>query len=199
MVLEVLSAVLLQVQPPRATPHRLTKPAAAARELDRYDDVFRKYSKRYFGVAFDWRVFKAQGMAESNLDSAATSWAGARGIMQLMPNTFHAIRTKNPEWSRIDDPEWNIAAGIFHDRVLWKLWAKDSVDAFRREFMFASYNAGRGTILGAQSVARRDSLDHRSWPSIERVAPKVVRWRHRETLGYLRRIDSVYATLWRKR
>lgn len=200
MLLEVLAAALLQVQdPPRATPHRLTKPAAASRKTDRYDDVFRKYSKRYFGVAFDWRVFKAQGMAESNLDSAATSWVGARGIMQLMPNTFHAIASANPEMSRIDDPEWNIAAGIYHDRVLWKLWAADSIDEFRREFMFASYNAGRSTILSAQATARRDSLDHRAWPSIELVAPKVRRWRHRETIGYLRRIDSMYATIGRKR
>ena len=33
------------------------------RDGDRYDQTFRKYSKRYFGVGFDWRVFKAQAMA----------------------------------------------------------------------------------------------------------------------------------------
>lgn len=165
------------------------------RNADRYDDVFRKYSKRYFGVGFDWRLFKAQGMAESNLDSAATSWVGARGIMQLMPNTFQEIASRNPEMSRIDDPEWNIAAGIFYDRTLWRLWAQDSVADHRREFMLGSYNAGRSTILKAQSVARRDSLDYRSWPAIERVAPKVERWRYGETLGYVRRIDSLHARL----
>jgi membrane-bound lytic murein transglycosylase MltF len=169
------------------------------RNSGRYDDVFRKYSKRYFGVGFDWRVFKAQGMAESNLDSAATSWVGARGIMQLMPKTFQEITTRNPEMSRIDDPQWNIAAGIFYDRTLWQLWAKDSVEDHRQEFMLASYNAGRGTILSAQAMARRDSLDHRSWPAIESVAPKVPRWRYNETLGYVRRIDSLHAVLQRRR
>ena len=165
------------------------------RNADRFDDQFRKYSKRYFGVGFDWRLFKAQGMAESNLDSAAQSWVGARGIMQLMPNTFHEISSKNPEMSRIDDPEWNIAAGIYYDRTLWRLWAADSVEDHRREFMLASYNAGRGTILSAQQMARRDSLDHRSWPAIESVAPKVRRWRYAETLGYVRRIDSLQAKM----
>lgn len=160
--------------------------------------MFRKYSKRYFGVGFDWRLFKAQGMAESNLDSTATSWVGARGIMQLMPNTFLEVASRNPEMSRIDDPEWNIAAGIFYDRILWRLWAQDSVEDHRREFMLGSYNAGRGTILKAQSVARLDSLDYRSWPAIERVAPKVGRWRYSETLGYVRRIDSLQTTLKRR-
>jgi membrane-bound lytic murein transglycosylase F len=173
-------------------------PAVAIRNRERYDDVFRKYSKRYFGVGFDWRLFKAQGMAESNLDSTATSWVGARGIMQLMPNTFLEVASRNPEMSRIDDPEWNIAAGIFYDRILWRLWAQDSVEDHRREFMLGSYNAGRGTILKAQSVARLDSLDYRSWPAIERVAPKVGRWRYSETLGYVRRIDSLQTTLKRR-
>jgi membrane-bound lytic murein transglycosylase MltF len=169
--------------------------AAAARNAQRYDDVFRKYSKRYFGIGFDWRIFKAQGMAESNLDSGATSWVGARGIMQLMPATFHEISSRNPEMSRIDDPEWNIAAGIFYDRALWRLWAQDSVQDHRQKFMFASYNAGRGTILSAQAMARRDSLDHRSWPAIETIAPKVRRWRYNETLEYVRRIDSLHARM----
>ena len=165
-------------------------PSPGVRNGQRYDDTFRKYSKRYFGPGFDWRLFKAQGMAESNLDSAATSWVGARGIMQLMPATFQEISSRNPDMTRIDDPEWNIAAGIFYDRALWKLWAQDSVEDHRREFMLASYNAGRGTILNAQEIARRDSLNHRTWPAIETVAPKVRRWRYAETLGYVRKIDS---------
>jgi len=198
LVVLTISGALLQQRP--ATGDQRPKIAEASspvrrRNADRYDDQFRKYSKRYFGVGFDWRLFKAQGMAESNLDSAAKSWVGARGIMQLMPNTFQEISSKNPEMSRIDDPEWNIAAGIYYDRVLWRLWAADSVEDHRREFMLASYNAGRGTILKAQAMARRDSLDHRAWPSIERIAPKVDRWRYPETLGYVRRIDSLHARI----
>ncbi|HEX6943851.1 MAG TPA: transglycosylase SLT domain-containing protein [Gemmatimonadaceae bacterium] len=191
------SAITSQVAPaPRersATSDQ--RPTILRRNSDRYDDTFRKYSKRYFGVGFDWRLFKAQGMAESNLDSAASSWVGARGIMQLMPATFHEISSKNPEMSRIDDPEWNIAAGVYYDRILWRLWALDSIEDHRKEFMLASYNAGRGTILNAQTMARLDSLDHRSWPAIEAVAPKVRRWRYNETLGYVRKIDSLHARM----
>lgn len=174
-------------------------PGAAAQGRDghdRYDETFRKYSKRYFGPHFDWRLFKAQGMAESNLDAGARSGVGARGVMQLMPSTFREVSSKNPEIQHaIDDPEWNIAAGISYDRRLWRQWEQDSVTAHRREFMLASYNAGRGTILGAQSAARARRLDHREWPSIETVAPDVRRWRHRETLTYIRRIDGFLSDL----
>jgi membrane-bound lytic murein transglycosylase F len=158
-------------------------------QASRYDDTFRKYSKRYFGAGFDWRVFKAQGMAESNLDTAAQSYVGARGVMQLMPSTFAEIASRNPEMKRVDDAEWNIAAGICYDRQLWRSWERDSIEAHRRVFMLGSYNAGRETIRKAQIVAREERLDYRAWPSIETVAPKVSRWRYRETLGYVRRIE----------
>jgi membrane-bound lytic murein transglycosylase F len=156
---------------------------------DHYDSYFRKYTKRFFGPAFDWRVFKAQGMAESRLDMAARSRTGARGIMQLMPSTFEAIQSKAPDLVSIDDPEWNIAAGIRHNRVLWRLWAEAATPVDQRQFMFASYNAGRSTILRAQSVARASKLDPRVWPSVEAVAIRVRRWRQRETLRYLRTIE----------
>ncbi len=170
-------------------------PLAAQRHYQRYDAVFRKYSKRYFGAAYDWRLFKAQGLAESNLDPAATSWAGARGIMQLMPSTFSAIQSSNPAFSTVDDDELNIAAGIYHDRQLWRSW-RDSVDASHQHyFMFASYNAGRVAILRAQGVARSLALDPRLWTSIEVIAPKVPRWRHRETLSYVRKIDANLARM----
>jgi membrane-bound lytic murein transglycosylase F len=168
---------------------------AAQQSTERYDDTFRKYSKRYFGVGFDWRLFKAQGMTESNLDSAATSWAGARGVMQLMPSTFAQISSRHPEWDAIDRVEWNIAAGISHGRSLWRLW-RDSVDLEDHSvFMFASYNAGRGTILRAQETARLRDLDPRRWSSVEVVAAEVRRWRHQETLNYVRRIEANFARM----
>lgn len=168
--------------------------AAAARNesqiTGRYDDTFRRYSKRYFGAGFDWRLFKAQAMAESQLNPQARSWVGARGLMQLMPSTFAEIQSKRPEFESIDDPEWNIAAGIMHDRYLWRLWAPKVAEPERAHFMFGSYNAGEGTIGRATATARASSLDQSQWASIEEVAPTVPRWRYRETIGYVRKIED---------
>ncbi len=160
-----------------------------------YDDHFRKYTKRYFGVGFDWRVFKAQAVAESNLTPDASSHVGAFGLMQLMPSTFQEIRTKNPEFERIDDPQWNIAAGIFYNRKLWLRFEDQENTGERLRFTFGSYNAGPTRILKAQSVAVDDSLDCHVWENVATVAPKIPNWRYKETLGYVRKIDSLHALL----
>ena len=184
----LLGWLLLATLPPAAAAQRAF--GSDANAVDRYDDTFRKYTKRFFGPAFEWRSFKAQAMAESNLNPRARSRVGARGLMQLMPSTYRQIQSRNRELRSIDDPEWNIAAGIEYDRYLWQLWDDHQTDGDRRSFMFGSYNAGRATILRAQGVARRERLDHRMWQSIETVAPRVPNWRHVETLTYVDKIDG---------
>src|SRR5688500_5344491 len=175
---------------------RAAQARAAAKATSQYDDTFRKYGKRYFGPGFDWQYFKAQAMAESNLDPNAKSYVGAQGLMQLMPSTYAMIQTKRPEFGPINDPEWNIAAGIMHDRYLWKLWSKQIPDEQERlNYMFSAYNAGEGTLARALKVAQAQKLDHTKWSNIETVAPTVPRWRYRETLGYVRKIDAYYGNL----
>ena len=174
---------------------RATAQRNARHDNTRYDAFFRKYTKRYFGIGFDWQYFKAQGMAESELSATARSYVGARGVMQLMPSTFQEIQSKRPEFQSIDDPEWNIAAGIMHDRYLWRLWEPVGPDSDRTRFMFGSYNAGEGTITRATATAHARKLDESRWPNIEIVAPEFPRWRYRETLGYVRKIGENYGVL----
>lgn len=170
--------------------NRAAEERQARRATERFDPIFKKYSKRYFGVGSDWHWFKAQGMAESDLTPGARSRVGARGIMQLMPSTYGQIRSAIPAFGNIDNPEWNIAAGILHDRDLWTLYASDVDELERWHFVFAGYNAGEGTINRARKAALAAKLDNRTWPSIERVAPKVERWRYAETLDYVKRIRA---------
>ena len=174
--------------------------AAAERRQTRiatskYDPTFKKYAKRYFGAGTDWRWFKAQGMAESGLSPTAQSRVGARGIMQLMPSTYGQIKSALPKFGAIDNPEWNIAAGILHDHDLWTMWTRDVGEENRWAFMFAAYNAGEGTIMRARKAAEAERLDRSQWPMIERIAPKVERWRYVETLGYVRTITANKTTL----
>lgn len=174
---------------------RLAGLQGGAAHHNRFDPHFRKYTKRFFGPAFDWRHFKAQGLAESGLDAGARSRSGARGIMQLMPSTLELIRSRAPTLESVDDPELNIAAGIKHNRAMWGMWGRAATPLDQRRFMFASYNAGLITILRAQRMARRRRLDPTLWASIETVSARVWQWRQRQTILYLRKIELFLARL----
>jgi soluble lytic murein transglycosylase-like protein len=160
-----------------------------------YDEHFRKYSKHYFGVNKDWRWFKAQAIAESNLDSNARSWVSAKGVMQIMPNTFAELQKKNPEFENIEDPRWNIAAGIYYDSQLWRRFSELTEEQQRRNFMFGAYNAGPTTITRARQLAKTSGHDTTQWSSVVAVAPQVPAWRHKETLNYIERIQKFFDEL----
>ena len=149
---------------------------------DRYDLLFRKYSKRFFGPGFDWRWFKAQGIAESGLQEDAESWVGAKGIMQIMPATLREIAEKS-DLPVLDnaDPGANIAAGIFYDRNLYQRWDDIPERRERLAFTFASYNGGRSRILRAQDACDADCA---LWAHVTHHAPE-------ETRGYVARIMTL--------
>jgi membrane-bound lytic murein transglycosylase MltF len=58
-------------------------------------------------------------------------------------------------------------------------------------FMLGSYNAGFRTILRAQKLSRKRGFNGTDWESIKSVAPKVSKWREKETLGYVRKIEKL--------
>ena len=161
-----------------------------------YDQYFTKYSKRFFGVGFDWRYFKAQAVAESNLREDARSPVGAVGVMQVMPRTFDEIQRKNPAITgSLDQPRWNIAAGIWYDRQHFVVWAADRSLVERLKFMFGSYNAGRASILRAQQFALGEGLNATLWESVVGELPRVTGRRSRETVSYVARILDIKQVL----
>ena len=170
-------------------------PVTSNRWTNKYDRYFRKYTKRFFGPGFEWKWFKAQAIAESNLNNEAKSWVNAKGIMQIMPKTFHEIKKKNPSFVDIDEPRWNIAAGIYYDQQLYQKWKAKRPLKDRIFFTFGSYNAGFRTIVKAQKVCKKVGLNENLWPSIKSVAPKVRGWRHRETLGYVNKISEMMSPI----
>lgn len=170
-------------------------PVTSKRWTNKYDRYFRKYTKRFFGPGFEWKWFKAQAIAESNLNNEARSWVNAKGIMQIMPKTFHEIKKKNPSFVDIDEPRWNIAAGIYYDRQLYQKWKAERPLNDRMFFTFGSYNAGFRTIVKAQRMCKKIGLNENIWGSIKSVAPKVRGWSHRETLGYVDKISTMMSSI----
>ena len=164
--------------------------------VTKYDSYFKKYSKHCFGPGFDWRYFKSQAIAESNLNSDAKSHVGAKGIMQIMPKTFKEIKYKNPSIKGTSlQPKWNIAAGILYDRAIWKLWKAKRPFTDRLAFMFGSYNAGKGNILKAQKIAESKGMDPNIWSSIKKNLMNVTGRHSKETIGYVDKINQVKGVL----
>jgi membrane-bound lytic murein transglycosylase F len=152
-------------------------PVHSGKWTDQYDRHFKKYSKRYFGPLFDWHWFKAQAIAESALSHDAESHVGARGLMQIMPATFDEISKKNPQFSKLESPKWNIAAGIYYNRTLYRKFKK-TPEQDKLYMTFASYNAGYGRILNA---SKRVGNEEKKWEEIKPFLPN-------ETQGYVARI-----------
>lgn len=164
--------------------------------VKKYDRHFSKYSKRYFGPGFDWRLFKAQAIAESRLKQDARSHVGAVGVMQIMPRTFQEIKKKNAAIKGgLLKAKWNIAAGIWYDRTLWEIFTARRPFQDRVKFMFGSYNAGKGTIIKAQKEAAQKGLNPNLWQSIESVLPGITGRRSLETLKYIKKIQRIKKVL----
>jgi membrane-bound lytic murein transglycosylase F len=175
---------------------------SAARAFERYNRVvkynkyFVKYTKRYFGPAFDWRHFKAQAVAESRLEEAAKSRVGALGIMQIMPKTFKEIARKNPSIKGTRaQPRWNIAAGVYYNRQIWNTWQAERPFQDRLSFMFGSYNAGKGNIIKAQKVAKKKGLNPNLWQCIEASLPAITGKNSQETIVYVEKIRHIKGVL----
>jgi soluble lytic murein transglycosylase-like protein len=143
----------------------------------RYDLAFKHWGEFYF-PAWDWRWWRAQGMAESGLDQSAVSPAGALGVMQLMPETAREMGV-DPL-----DAEENIRGGIKFDRWLWQRWSRVSDATERRNLMFASYNAGPANIEAA-------ACGSTIWARVARALPRITGRRAAETVAYVARIDAL--------
>jgi membrane-bound lytic murein transglycosylase F len=125
--------------------------------LSPYDEWFREYASI---PGWDWRLLAAQAFQESRFNPAARSWAGAAGLMQIMPRTARQLRV-NPA-----DPRQSIEGAC---RYLWKLddQLKESVpESERIKFILGSYNVGLGHVQDAMRLAKKYGDDPKSWEDV---------------------------------
>jgi membrane-bound lytic murein transglycosylase F len=122
--------------------------------------IFDTYFKKYAGiVGWDWRLIASLAYQESRFNHDAVSWAGAMGIMQLMPATAETLDID----SLSSVPE-HIHAGVRYLRWLDNI-LKDQVtdDNERIKFVLASYNVGIGHVLDARRLAEKHGKDPNVW------------------------------------
>jgi soluble lytic murein transglycosylase-like protein len=109
---------------------------AAADPLDRWSVDIAEASAR-FGMPIEWirRVMRAESGGRTALNGRPiVSYAGAMGLMQLMPGTWSEMREAFDLDADPHDPRDNILAGTAYLRAMY--------ERFGYPGLFAAYNAG---------------------------------------------------------
>lgn len=128
----------------------------AGNKISPYDDLIKKFSDR---IDWDWRLIASLIYQESKFNPKAESWAGAFGLMQMMPTTAEQYGV-----SDTSSPEQQIKAGIQYLQLINKQLTplvKDSLE--RQKFVLASYNAGLAHVLDAQRLAKKYNKNPEIW------------------------------------
>ena len=124
-------------------------------KFSKYDEMVKKYAKN---LGWDWILVKSLIYQESMFRNNRKSWAGAQGLMQLMPDTAEELGV-----SDLSDPEQNIRAGSLYLKRMHSYWDQIPDSIQRIKFAMASYNCGYGHIRDAQRLAEKYGKDPLIW------------------------------------
>jgi len=163
--------------------------------ISHYDKYFLQYAPL---ARWDWRLMAAQCYQESTFDPRARSWAGACGLMQIMPGT---ARHLGLPLENIFDPESNIAASAKYLAELSRHFKDVRNPIEQYHYVLASYNGGSFHIRDAMALARKYGKNPYRWTDVSEFVLKlrqpeyyndpVVKYgymRGNETVEYVQRI-----------
>ena len=173
-----------------------TQLLAGVEKLSPYDDIVHKVAQDY---DFDWRLIVAQMYQESQFDPNALSYAGAEGLMQIIPETADLLGLADSY-----DPAASIQAGVRYMDYLRDKFVEEELSEDRIWFSLAAYNAGYNRVQRARKLAKQMNLDSNKWfDNVELAMMAMARpvWKDGElarncrcgqTVVYVRDIRTLY-------
>lgn len=127
--------------------------------ISNYDAYIKKYCKI---INWDWRLLASLIYQESRFDHDVVSWAGAFGIMQLMPSTAEHYGIDSS--SSVED---HIIAGVKYLKYLDTQFSDEITDSIVRiKLILSSYNIGFGHVLDALRLTEHFEKSVNSWKHI---------------------------------
>ncbi|WP_073174077.1 MltF family protein [Tangfeifania diversioriginum] len=123
--------------------------------ISEYDELIKEYSD---SIDWDWRLLASQIYQESRFEPRASSWAGAGGLMQIMPAMAEDLGVSDRS-----NPEQNIKGGTKFLKRLWDNFEEVEDSVQRIKFTLASYNCGYYHVLDARKLAEMNNLDPNRW------------------------------------
>ena len=124
-------------------------------KISPYDDMIKKYADK---IGWDWRLVASVTYQESQFEPESKSWAGARGLMQIMPATARELNISDPS-----DPYESIRGGTAYLQQVWGKHENVTDSIQRIKFTLASYNCGYAHLKDAQRIAKRKDWDPIVW------------------------------------
>lgn len=134
-------------------------------KISKYDELIKNYAKE---INWDWRLLASMIYQESRFNPQSESWAGASGLMQLMPGTSEKIGVIDTT-----DPHQSIWAGTFFIKKLQKQFSHIKDKNNRIKFVLASYNTGKGHVDDAMNLAEKHGLDSLEWKNTAKYLLKL--------------------------
>ena len=117
------------------------------KDSNQYDSLISEFSRKY---QVDFALIKAIIRAESGFNPLAVSRKGAKGLMQLMPETAQRVNVSN-----VFNPRENIEGGVRHVKYLLSLFNNDL------RLSLAAYNAGENIVGELRSIPPyRETVDY---------------------------------------
>jgi membrane-bound lytic murein transglycosylase F len=99
---------------------------------------------------------------ESGFDTTALSYAGAQGLLQLMPVTLERFGVTNP-----NDPIESLQGGVRYLKYLDKFWLERIPETNERiKFILASYNIGQGHVEDAWKLTLKFGKNTQRWQEV---------------------------------
>lgn len=131
----------------------------AGNKISVYDDIIKESAG---DLGWDWRLLAALVYKESGFDTTAVSYAGAEGLLQLMPVTLERFGVTNP-----NDPVQSLKGGVKYLQYLDKFWRERVPDTNERiRFILASYNIGQGHVEDAWRLTMKYGKNTQSWRDV---------------------------------
>ena len=126
-------------------------------QISKYDNLIKAYAQK---LSWDWRLLAALIFQESHFDPKANSWAGAKGLMQVMPSTAEELKIKD-----LSDPRESIRGGTTYLKQMYNQFESITDSITRIKFAMAAYNCGLGHVMDAQRLAKENKLNPSEWES----------------------------------
>ncbi len=127
--------------------------------ISEYDEIIKVGAEQ---LGWDWRLLASVVYKESRFDTVAVSYAGAQGLLQLMPVTLERFGVTNA-----NDPQQSLLGGVKYLRYLDKFWMERIPDSNERlKFILASYNIGQGHVEDAWRLTLKFGKNTQSWEQV---------------------------------